>query len=52
MILGLPVWRVRKIIDREGEVCTIKYYFMGVPVYVKQQKYIKRKNVDNVANRE
>jgi hypothetical protein len=52
MILGLPVWRVRKIIDREGEVSTIKYYFMGLPVYVKQQKYIKRKNIDNVANRE
>ena len=52
MILGLPVWRVRKVIDREGEVSIIKYYFMGLPVYAKQQKYIKHKNVDNVANRE
>ncbi len=51
MILGLPVWRVRKVIDREGEVSVIKYYCLGVPVYTKHQKYIKRKNIDNVANR-
>jgi len=46
IVLGLPVWKVRKTIDREGEVDILQYYFLGFPVYKKCRKCFKSDNRD------